>query len=108
MYGKLLLSLYPLYDSSAIAVHCCPKSIIGRDSSPVDTHRNQRVDPGVPSISNSSNQSQVSISVLTAPLEPQRDNQPSAESGYVLSDISSKYDPPSYEEAVSKQNSPYP
>ena len=108
MYGKFLLLLYPLYDSSAIAVHCCPKSIIGRDSTPVDTHRNQRVDPGVSSISYSANQSHVSISVLTAPLEPQRDNQPSEESGYVLSDKSSKDDPPSYEEAVTKQNSPRP
>ena len=71
------------------------------DSTPVETHLNQRFDPIVPSISYPSNQRQLSTTVPTAPLESPRDHQPCTESGYIFPDMALKDDPPSYAEAIS-------
>ena len=93
--------MYRLYHFSALVVNCCPTCIVGRQSAPVAIHRNQRVETSVPSISYSTNEGQLATSLPTAPLDSPRDHQPYLESGYILPDILTKDDPPSYAEAIS-------
>ena len=110
VFGSVVFFLCVLSFFMCVSVYRkwkAPGHVLASVSTPITI---QRIIPRVDNTGGNfpSNQIQASLLVPAAPAGTQRDDQSSADSGYIFPYPSIKDDPPSYQEAMSMQRIPNP